>query len=664
MRASDSGSGADCHGASTTTSVRPVSAPIVLIGNPNVGKSTLFNAITGSRQRTVNAPGTTVQLEVGRWSIGAGAGVDGVVELADLPGTYSLLARSPDEVVSADAVFGDGGPGGRPELGVLVADASALSRSLYLVAQAASTGMPIVVALTMSDVAASRGVGTHADRLAAVLGVPVVAVDGRTGTGVRELARVVGQVLAMDDAARPRVEGVDRIEGSTREEWEAGSLAQAEKMFSWVVSVEERAGVEVAARPTLTDRLDRILLNPWLGIPVFLAVMWGVFQLTTSVAAPVQDWIDNAFSTVFGGAITGVLGWFSLDDSWLSSFLVDGVLAGVTTVATFIPPMGIMFIALSLLEDSGYLSRAAFVADRAMRSIGLDGRAFLPLLVGFGCNLPALAATRILPDAKQRLLTGLLIPFTSCAARLTVFIMLSTVFFPEHAGTAIFLMYVASILLVVLGGTLLRHTVFRGMRPEPFVLALPAYQRPRLRPMATATWLRLRSFISKAGRVIVATLIVVWLLMAIPIASSASFGEVPVEESAYGRMSAAVAPVFAPAGFDDWHASSALVTGFVAKEVVVGALAQSYAVSEPEDPSLPGDLGTQLRATFDRTSGGHAGAAAAAFMLFVLAYTPCAATVAEQRRLFGWKPALAAVAASLALAWVLAVAVFNVGSLL
>jgi ferrous iron transport protein B len=349
---------------------------------------------------------------------------------------------------------------------------------------------------------------------------------------------------------------------------------------------------------------------------------------------------------------------------WLTGFLLDGVLAGVGTVLSFAPLMAIMFVAVALLEDSGYLARAAFVADRAMRALGLDGRAVLPLVVGFGCNVPALAATRTLPNARQRLLTGLLIPLTSCTARLTVYLMLAAVFFPHDAGTAVFAMYLLSALLVVGIGLLLRRTAFRDLQREPFVLALPAYQRPRLRAIATSTWVRVWSFVHKAGSIIVTTLAVVWLLMALPATQGHAIADVPVEDSVYGKVADAIAPAFAPAGYDDWHASSALMTGFVAKEVVVGSMAQSYAVAEPEDPSLPGDLGTQLRATFDRTSGGAAGAAAFAFMVFVLAYTPCLATMAEQARIFGKRWTVGAVGAQLVLAWVLSVLAFQIGRLL
>lgn len=645
---------------------------VVLVGNPNVGKSTLFNALTGARQKVTNAPGTTVELQVGGWRLPTPSGPDrqrARVRLVDLPGTYSLLARSPDERVTAATIAG-GGPLGAPDLAVVLVEACALSRSLYLLAQVAESGCPAVVALTMNDVAAARGVQVDAVRLAQVLGIPVVSIDPRAGTGLDRLALAVEQALT---AGTPPVRGIDAAPDTESETELVADLARAAVLFDWTEAVlrdlARPAGLSAEGAPTtppvapvrtLSDRVDRVLLDPWFGVPVFLAVMWTMFQLATSVATPLIDGVDGL---VNGTLADWVRGWFP-GPAWMEGLLVDGVLTGVGTVLSFAPLMALVFLALAVLEDSGYLARAAFVADRAMRAIGLDGRAMLPLVIGFGCNLPALSATRALPNARSRLLTGLLVPYTSCPARLTVYILIAGVFFPERAGTAIFAMYVGSIALVVFGGLLLRRTLFRDLRREPLVLALPAYQRPRVRALLLSAWSRVASFVRQAGTIIVVTLTVVWALMAIPVSGDHRVAEVPVGDSLYGRTAEAIAPVFAPAGFDDWHMSAALLTGFVAKEVVVGSFAQSYAVEEPEDPAQAGDLGARIRATFEHTSGGHASAAGLAFMVFVLAYTPCLATVGEQRRLYGRRWTFGAVGVQLAIAWLLAVAVFQIGRLL
>lgn len=633
-------------GASSAVVPHPT---IVLVGNPNAGKSTLFNVLTGARQRVMNAPGTTVDLHAGTWR-------DLDLSLIDLPGTYSLDARSPDERVTAEAVAGTGALT-RPRLAVVLIDATALSRSLYLLGQVADAGVGVVVALTMRDVAATRAIAIDPAALAARLGVPVIPVNPRTGEGTEQLTTAVRTAVA--DPPRVRLTtGGPECAGGPRCAGSPGETTSAEGLFDWVEDlVADLAPTPVAPVRTISDRIDRVLLDPWLGIAVFLAVMWTVFQVATSVATPLIDAVDGLIN---GTLAEWVHGWLP-GPEWVGGFVVDGVLTGIGTVLSFVPLIALVFAAIAILEDSGYLARAAFVADRAMRAIGLDGRAMVPLVIGFGCNVPAIAATRTLPNARSRLLTGLLIPFTSCPARLTVYILLAGAFFPERAGTVIFAMYAASIALVVLGGLALRKTLFRDLVREPLVIALPAYQRPRLRALGLATWTRVRAFVTKAGVIIVATLAVVWVAMAIPMSGEHRVGQVPVAQSLYGQTAEAIAPVFEPAGFGDWHLTAALATGFVAKEVVVGSLAQSYAVEEPADPGMAGELGERIQATLERTSGGHPGAAALAFMVFVLAYTPCLATVAEQRRAFGIRWTLGGVAIQLTTAWLLAVAIFQIG---
>ncbi len=615
---------------------------VVLVGNPNVGKSTLFNRLTGARQRVVNAPGTTVELQQGRWrAVGA--------DVVDLPGTYSLLARSPDEQVAADRVLGRGHHAA-PDLAVVVLDATAPSRTLYLLAQVAEAGCSVVVAVTLGDVALAAGHPLDAVALAGVLGVPVVAVDPRTGAGTGALTDAVIRALRtrphvrglpLPASSRPaapspsadrehpvssRRSGVRDPTGCSRsaegEVCEDRLLSHADELFSWVAGVVAAATVPPAPpRPTRSDRVDAVLLHPWVGIPAFLVVMWGLFQVSTAVAAPLMALAADLVSGPVAGAVSAVLGALGLGGGWFEGLLVDGVLAGVGTVLAFAPLMAVMFLAMAVLEDSGYLARAAFVADRGMRAIGLDGRALLPLVVGFGCNVPALAALRTLPDARQRLLTGLLVPYTSCSARLTVYVLLASAFFPGSAGTVIFAMYVASVALVVVGGLVARRTAFRDVRPQPLLLILPAYQRPRIGALLRSAGQRVAAFVTSAGRVIVLTLTVVWALMAIPVGGQHPVGDVPVSDSVFGATAQAVAPVFASAGFDDWHASAALMTGFVAKEVVVGSFAQTYAM-DAAAPESDAALGEQLRATFESSSGGHGQAAALAFMVFVLAYTP------------------------------------------
>lgn len=645
---------------------------VVFVGNPNVGKSSMFNALLGARTRTMNAPGTTVSITCGQYHYEKPktAGNAQNWQFVDTPGTYSLAPMSPDEQVAVDALTGMSGMP-VPDLAVVVLDATALSRSLYLLSMVVELGLPTVVALTMNDLAVRNGCGVDAERLSHLLdGMPVVAIDGRTGDGGKALA----DAIAASFEGTPVPHGLTALPTATADAdmktadgLSVWAESRADARFDWTAGILRGLDMHAVDHVTLSDRIDRVLLHPVIGVLVFLAVLFVVFQATTTLASPMQDWIDVTFRGWCTDGLDLLLGLFgpSVSGGWLRSLLVDGLLDGVVTVLTFIPVMGIMFLLLSILEDSGYMARAAFVMDRAMRALGLDGRAFLPIIVGFGCNLPALAATRTLSDSRQRVLTGMLVPFAACSARLSVFLVLAHAFFPKYAGLVVFLMYVASVMVILLVGVLLRHTMFRGLEPEPLMLALPAYQCPRALQLARSVLLRLWGFIRGASVIIISMITALWLLQGIPVTANAGgFAHVDdVHDSAYGVLADAVAPVFAPAGFDDWHASAALITGFVAKEVVVGSMSQSYHADEPDDATSQqageGTLGQKLRASFDQSSHGHGKAAAIAFLLFTLAYTPCLATVAEMRRQFGTKVAARSVLLSLAVAYVIAIIAFQ-----
>ncbi|WEV53810.1 ferrous iron transport protein B [Bifidobacterium sp. ESL0704] len=804
MESTDSGTGKPQH-----TSPR-----IVFVGNPNVGKSTLFNAVLGASATVMNAPGTTVLVESGslerngeRW------------DFIDTPGTASLDAYSPDEQVAGEAAMGRRSYA-KPDIIVFTFNAASPSKSYYLLSQLMDLGFPIIIAVTMLDLAEKQDSPITLQRLKRTLpGIPMIRVDGRTGIGKAELLDTIsatlteikaqraehgleqtapssdttavtdtvahekpsqdstetddsqprlipahydnadkngnetkqGNLARKPDTARDTGQATNKTGTQTRKETARQAVSEAaykaseavetalakadnaafllddggadvsreihvqlaptpvtsipappasasqEEVSQWVRATSDerfewiakklreinkdlpQGAAATTNRETFSDKLDRVLLHPAIGIVVFLVTMFLVFEATTTLAGPLQDWFDV---TLRGWCTSGIAWIFTAIagkgalDGWLYSLVVDGFLNGAITVCTFIPPMGIMFIILSLLEDSGYLARAAFVMDRAMRMVGLDGRAFLPLVVGFGCNLPALASTRTLPDSRQRLLTGLLIPFTSCSARLSVYVVLAYAFFGKFAGLAIFLMYVSSIAIILAVGFALRKTQFRDLKTQPFAMELPPYQMPRLLQLLKSVLQRLWSFITGASSVIVSMLIVVWVLSAIPISAGAagaanpnSFGHVDeVENSVFGAASSAIAPIFKPAGFNDWHATSALVTGFVAKEVVVGSLSQSYAINDSGDQSEQaqgqGSLGQAVHKSFEKSSNGHPNAAAAAFMIFILAYTPCLATVAEMKRQYGMKTALQSVATGLVVAYILAVIVFQIGRLL
>lgn len=716
-----------------------MSATIALVGNPNVGKSTLFNHVTGSRQRTVNAPGTTVHLMAGTWK-----SLDATV--LDLPGTYSLIARSPDEQVVTDTLGGrpwgsssaghSGAlnisfslshsgeardPGADPHIDLVLAvlDGGSLTRSLYLLAQIGQTGYPVAALITMTDVAKADGHPVDIERLSAATGIPMLAFDPRNAAGYAALDDMVREALANP----PRLAGLEPdpsapgypsapvttgIETASTQAAPAeaaapadssalaaagGDLNRASTLFAWVDAVEKSAtDAETSSsdKPSYSDRIDRVLLHPVAGTIVFVALLFVLFKAAGEWLGPVQDFFDGLFASTDPGAfsLANSFQW-ALDragagDSWLASLLVNGLATGLGVVASFFPLMFLIYLALTVLEDSGYMARAAFLGDRLMRKIGLDGRVILPLIMGFGCNLPSLAAARALPSERQRLITVLITPYTSCAARLTIYLMIAKIFFPRHTALVVLAMYLISSAIIVVSAWGLSRLFGNAEQERPLMLVLPAYQVPQVVHLLAMTWRRAWSFITGAGKIIVVMTLVVWLLSAIPVGASAietsngttraaSFAdpELPMEESLYGRIAQTVEPLFIPTGFGEWHMMGALMTGFVAKETVVSSIVTSYnleaeAAGDAEDNGDDlGMLPELLHDSFTKSAGeGYQGLAAFAFMVFVLAYTPCMATVAEQAKLIGGRKASIMVLTQFVLAGALAVTIFQGGKLL
>ena len=626
-----------CHSTSSMRIAAEGTPVLALVGAPNSGKSTLFNALTGAKVQTGNWPGTSVEVSRGLWNAQPEA-----FDIIDLPGAYSLDPMSPDEEFTRDMLV-ECPPCERPDVVVVLVDASAPARGLNLAFQIAEYPYRVVIGVTKEDVAKQQGISIDTSALSRVVGMPVVSVNGRRRENLDALEGAVAKAMQTEpQTIRPN--------------------ADLDQRFADLDAAEKAAVSRTDVGEPLSQRVDRVVLHPVLGPILFLAVMWAVFFITTTVAGPLQDGLEALITGPVSDAVRSLL-----PEHWLvSGLLVDGLIGGVGMVLTFAPLLALMFLCLAVLEDSGYMARAAVVTDRVMRSIGLPGKAFIPIVVGYGCNVPAISATRVLGDVRHRILTCLLIPFTSCSARLIVFMMLAQVFFPAHAGSAVFAMYVLSIALVVLVGLALRRTVWRAMPAEALVIDLPAYQLPTFGLTVSVMWVRLKGFLHTAGGIIVATVVVIWLLMSIPVTGGHSFNEgaVPPEDSAYGAVSKVMSPVFAPAGFDSWSLTGPLVTGFVAKETLISTWAQTYAVEDVTDDApeeqAESALASHIRADFDAASGGHGLAAVWAYMVFLLAYTPCVATVAAQRREIGWKWTLIGFALQLATAWILAVGVFQV----
>lgn len=481
----------------------------------------------------------------------------------------------------------------------------------------------------------------------------------------------------------------------------------ADQRYGWINGLVRDAVQRTQAdRLTTSDKIDQIVTHRLLGIPIFLVAMWVVFKLTADVSAPYLDWVDGVIGGPITNWIVGILGWLSLGGSWIESLFVDGIIAGVGGVLVFVPVMMFLYLGLAVLEDSGYMARAAFVMDRLMHALGLHGKSFLPMLVGFGCTVPAFYATRTLENEKDRILTGLLVPFMSCGARLPVYVLFAAIFFPRNAGMVVFSMYLIGILTAIALGIILKSTLFKGKEQSTFVMELPPYRMPTLRGIWFHMWERTSSFVRKAWTLILATSIILWMLIAIPVSGSGSFADTDIENSAFATASGFISPLMAPLGFDSWEASSALVTGFVAKEVVVSTMAQVYAVEAMEEAAAPttffedagevvtsfisatGDtikslplivginlfeeeaeaeptaLFTAIQDGFEASSGGHGALASLAFMVFVLIYTPCMVAVAAERQELGPKWMWFSVIGQLVLAWLMAFVVFQGGKLL
>ncbi|RLB58310.1 MAG: ferrous iron transport protein B [Deltaproteobacteria bacterium] len=696
----------------------PAPVRVALLGNPNCGKTTIFNALTGARQKVGNYPGVTVERRQGTCYQG-----EHCLELVDLPGTYSLTSYSPEEKITQEQVLAGGF-----DVVVVVVDSTMLGRSLVLLAQAMMVGVPLVLCLNMADEARQAGQQLDLRRMSSLLGMPVVETVGHRGQGIEQLRRAIvaqrtggehghGLVLGRSlrealAAVSARLENLPQLYRGQRA-WFALKLLLDEPRFVSLAgelglqgardeAARQRAALEVATgmdiglyvtecffgfvdgllrevtlRParadarSLSDRVDTVLAHRLLGLPIFGAVMFAIFWVTFTAGEIPMGWIEDGF-TALGRWLGGL--WPAGSESLLRSLLVDGVIGGVGGVVVFLPNILLLFLGLALLEDTGYLARAAFLMDRLMHRFGLHGKSFLPLLVGFGCSLPGIMATRTLENERDRLTTMLVLPLMSCGARLPVWLLLIPAFFPAAwQAPLLWLIYSVGIVLALGLAWLLRRTLFRGAE-APFVMELPPYRLPTLRAvtmkMAERCWLYLR----KAGTMILAISILMWFITSYPKPDSEQLRSLPpagsaaaagqlerhqaadrLRHSLAGRLGTALEPVFAPLGFD-WKLNTALIGAFAAKEVFVAQLGIVYSLGGVDEESP--DLRQALRRDYTPLQ-------ALALMLFLLIGTPCMATFAITRRESGSiKWALLQLGGLTALAWLVALLVFQGGRLL
>ena len=661
---------------------------IGLAGNPNVGKTTLFNNLTGLNQHVGNWPGKTVEKAEGHYNYN-----NNRVDVIDLPGNYALSAHSIEEIVSRDFIVDEDS-----DVIVNIIDASNLERNLYLTVQMMELGANLVVALNMNKFAQDKGYTIDAKKLSDLLGVPVVEIEANSKIGKDQLLKTI------EEAAKNPVNTVnrlsygpelfdhlnelqtaieedknlgdfpsrwiaiklleddeiilDRIEDSSKRNNILNTTEKVKKHFKDIYNESSEEVIanaryayiegllkEVLTKPatekkTLTDKIDSIVTNRLLGFPIFLIIMYLMFQITFTVAAPFQDMIDEGFG-ILGEMVAAALG-----DGMLTSFIVDGIIGGVGGVLVFLPQIILLFLIISFLEDSGYLARAAFVMDKVMHSlVGLHGKAFIPMILGFGCGIPGIMATRTMENEKDRLITMLIVPFMSCTARMPVYLLLVGAFFAAADQTnVIFSLYVLGIVVAIIVAFILRKTLFDDM-DAPFVMELPDYKLPTLRGILMHTAEKSWGFVRKAGTIILAAAIIVWILSSFP--AGVEYGS---QESAIGMIGTAVAPVFAPLGFGSWQPAVALIFGLVAKEVVVGTFSSLFGVAEEG-----AGIAAAMHGIFTPLT-------AYVFMVFVLLYIPCFAALGTiKQETGGWKWPLIMSVTTLITAYVVAFIVYMVG---
>ena len=587
---------------------------IALAGNPNCGKTALFNILTGIHQRTGNWPGVTVERKEGECHIGSRH-----VTMVDLPGIYSLDADSVDERVSRDYLLS-----GEADLIINVVDAANLERSLYFSVQMLAMEVPLAVALNMMDVVRRRGIEVDPQLLREGWGCPVRPLVAVSGEGLDELSAVIDQT-SLDAGAQhqPRYEeGVEKLlaeiepmmaalgdDGGARwlavkalegDNYALEKLGEAER----IQVAEKRKGLQerhdldvdlyladqrfdsahnLATRvvrrsgvldKTRSDHIDNVVLHRWWGIPIFMAAMYLMFVFTINIGGAFIDFFDGVAGAIFVDGLGALMSGWGLPQ-WLVVIVAKGLGGGVQVVATFVPIITALYLFLSALEDSGYMARAAFVMDRAMRAIGLPGKAFVPLIVGFGCNVPAIMATRTLEDERERRLTILMNPFMSCGARLPVYVLFAAAFFPENGQNLVFLLYLLGILVAVMSGFVMKKTLLAGVGGD-FLMEMPRYHMPKLRSVLLRTWDRLKLFVREAGQIIVVMVLVLNVLNSI--GTDGSFGNEDSEHSVLSETGKMVTPLFSPMGIeeDNWPATVGIFTGILAKEVVVGTLDSIY----------------------------------------------------------------------------------------
>ena len=662
-----------------------------LAGNPNVGKTTVFNQLTGMRQHVGNWPGKTVERAEGSFKHG-----DYEYDVVDLPGNYALSAHSMEEIVSRDFIVDDDS-----DVIINVVDAANLERNLYLTVQMMELGANIVLALNMNDFAKKKDHIINIKLMSELLGFPVVEVNAKTKDGFEELLTTVEKAsanpidssakLSYGDELREHLSDLQNlieqdkslldvpsiwtaikllekdsivIQKVQQSSMSSKIMMEVDKVSKHLIDIYDEGAEEVIAnaryafisglmkeavqRPavekeTTTDRIDKIVTNRLLAPFIFLGVIFLMFHLTYTIGAPFQDMIDEGF-----GMLAEFVAGF-IANEYLASFICDGIIGGVGGVLTFLPIIILMFLFLSILEDCGYLARAAFTLDIVMHKlVGLHGKAFIPMILGFGCGVPAIMATRTMENESDRLLAMMLVPFMSCTARAPIYAIFVAAFFTQYQSLIVTLMYVIGIVVALIVAAILKRTLFKGMS-APFVMELPTYKVPSVKGVLLHTWEKVKGFLRKAGTIILACSIVLWILSTFPL--GVEYGS---QESVLGMIGGVIAPIFAPLGFGTWQAAVAIIAGLAAKEVVVSTFGTLAGMEEDDEEGIT----NLIHDTFTPLSS-------FSFMVFTLLYIPCFAAIgAIKQETNGYKWPLIMCGITLVTAYIVSFLVFQVGGLM
>lgn len=656
---------------------------IALVGNPNSGKTTLFNAITGANQHVGNWPGVTVEKKIGEFKFN-----DQTYNVVDLPGTYSLGAFSEDEVVARDYIVK-----GNPDVVINVVDATNIERNLYLTTQLLEMGAKVVIALNMVDEAETRKIKINIEKLSKSLGVPVISTVASKKSGVKELIEktvkyidgkdpkycnlnygnsidkeietiknllkdsktdyptnwIAIKLLEGDKDVLEQVDnkGVEERLISLKEKEIDYELEIVDKRYDFINDIVKKSVVKPdKAVVTLSDKIDKVITNKYLSLPIFGLIMFIVFQLTFKIGQDLLGGIVESWIEALGIFLSKELVLINAPE-WLISFISDGIIDGVGAVVSFIPLITVLYFFLGILEDSGYMARAAYIMDDIMRALGLQGKTFISMIIGFGCNVPGIMATRTLETKKDKMIAILINPFMSCGARIPIYLVFISAFFPNHGGIILFILYFVGILVALLMGKIFSATLFKG-ESSHFIMELPPYRLPSFSSVVKNMWQQVLHFIQRAGTIIFAVVALLWVLSVLPL------GVEPYSQaSLLGKIGTVLAPIFKPAGFGTWQASVSLAAGIAAKEAVVAVLGMVYAgVSEGSE------LIVAIQDAFTPLT-------AVSFMVMVLLYTPCAAAIATvKQETNSYKWAIFIAVYTFALAWVASVLVYQIGSLL